>query len=132
MVIHKEYQLPFPREDVFEAWVSEDAVVAPITRIESNPIEGGEYRLYSESPTGNSEMVGEFQEVIENEKLQYTWHWEESNETTLITVTFAEGEDGPDSTEVVIEHANFESEDSAELHDTGWDSYVEGLTLYLR
>lgn len=124
MKLQKNYTTKIRRDILFDAWVSPDSVIEPITKIESNPVEGGIYKLYSESPSGTAVMLGEFKEVVPNEKLEYTWHWEGSDEKTLIRVEFKEREG---ETHVAIEHNGFLTEESKEMHDTGWDSYLKGL-----
>lgn len=122
--INKKYILNFPRTLLFEAWISPDTVIPPVSRIEVDPKVGGFLKLMVETPQGASTMVGEFLTVSYHKQLVYTWQWDNNGEITKITVDFKEVENG---TEISISHAGFHSQSSQATHDTGWDSYINGL-----
>lgn len=84
--------------------------------------------MHSRSPQGAARMVGKFMDLVPNEKIVYTWHWEGSDEDTLITVTFTE-QDG--ITHVHIGHEGFQTQESLDMHDAGWDAYFEALEKML-
>lgn len=126
MIIEKTYTTQVSGVQLFQAWISEEAVIAPVERIESDPVEGGRYRLWS----GPSVMTGVFKRVIPNELLQYSWCWDEAEEMTEITVKFSDHPEG--GTQVSLTHSAFLSEESRAMHDTGWDSYFEGLIRFIK
>lgn len=125
--IHKRYILNYARDIVFDAWVSSEAVIAPVTAIEVDPRVGGIYKLTVDGERP-SHMVGKYLEFDRPSKLVYTWEWNKDGEVSQITVQFKEHEDG---TELIIDHSDFAKESSRNSHDTGWDSYVSGLTQWL-
>lgn len=131
MKIIKSYETTLPVEKIFQAWISEDSVVPPVTKIFSNPVVGGEYILETRGshPLSVVKMIGEFLEVEKNSRLKYTWHWEGIEETTIVTVDFLEVDR---QTQVNILHEGFLTEESKQMHDSGWDSYWAGLIEILK
>lgn len=122
--ITKQYQSTHSAQQLYEAWISDKMVVAPITRIESDARIGGQYILHSQSPQGSVRMLGKFTDLIPNERIEYTWQWEGTTEETLITVTFTSREE---RTYVEVRHQGFQTVESLEMHDSGWDSYFNAL-----
>ena len=126
MDLIKNYTSKIEKTMLYQAWISPEMVIPPITKIESNPIIGGVYKLYSQTSDGVGIMNGQFQSLIENEALIYSWHWEGANEHTLVTVIFKEIENRG-GTNINIEHTGFQSEESKAMHSFGWDSYFSQL-----
>ncbi|MEX0317146.1 MAG: SRPBCC domain-containing protein [Ruegeria sp.] len=129
MNIDKEYELPFPVSEVFTAWVSSETIIPPASRMNIEPVPGGCYELFMDGPDGGASNRGRFHLVQPNERLVYTWEWNGDGEVTVIDVTFQS--DGP-QTRLRLSHRGFLSEDSAKMHDAGWDSYIQGLTDHIR
>lgn len=126
--ITKTYNIDLPREQLYEAWISPETVIAPVSKIEVDPKVGGYLRLIAETPEGNSVMHGEFLVLAHPDQLVYTWEWDQNGEVTQITVDFRERAGG---TEIMLNHTGFESEESRAMHDAGWDSYVDGVVQKL-
>ncbi|MDN5200971.1 SRPBCC domain-containing protein [Fulvivirgaceae bacterium BMA10] len=124
MKVSKVYFTKIEKEKLFEAWISSDMVIEPVSRIESDPVVGGQYKLYAESPTGTSVMSGEFKVIDKYERLEYTWHWEGTGEITVVNIAFKQV---LDQTIVKLEHEGFATIESRDIHDAGWDNYFEGL-----
>ena len=122
--IHKNYRFDRSPERVFEAWTSNDTIVAPVTRHEIELRVGGKIRLFIETDEMTSVMEGEYKEISKPDRLVYTWEWVGSGEMTTVIVQFEAIEGG---TEVSIVHSGFTSQESKETHDSGWDSYLEQL-----
>ena len=129
MKILKTYRMLQPKSEVFEAWVSESSVIAPVTSIKSDPKVGGKYILYVGEGEQQHQMTGVFKQFVRGEKLEYSWNWQGTDEVTTVTVDFQESADG--STLVTLSHQGFQSEESKSIHDQGWDSYVSGLSKLL-
>lgn len=124
MIIQKTYVLDLSSKTLFEAWVSPNMTIPPVTKIECDPVRGGVFKFWAESPEAVGIMIGVFEEVIHYKKLKYTWQWEGSEEESLVTVEF--DEDANQAT-IRLEHSGFLSQESKDAHDVGWDSYVNGL-----
>lgn len=126
--ITSNWVLPFTQAEVYAAWVSNDTVIPPATRMDIKPEVGGHYRLYAAGDGFTATNEGVFLSVEQNKHLRYSWHWEGDEETTEVEVTFASHATG---TELHLTHSGFLTEDSRGRHDEGWNSYVAGLTQFL-
>ena len=126
--ISKSYVLPFPVERVYQAWVSSDTVIAPATAMDIDPVVGGHYRLIMDTPTYKGGNQGTFTRVSPNQRLTYSWEWDNDGEVTEIDVVFSAHQDG---TSVHVSHTGFTKEESQRNHDSGWDSYIAGFIEHL-
>jgi uncharacterized protein YndB with AHSA1/START domain len=124
MKIEKSYNLPFPRNQVFAAWISSETVISPATRMNVDPRVGGHYKLFMETPDFTAKCEGRFSKIVEDEFLQYSWEWNGDGETSEIAVKFSDHENG---THIELIHEKFTKQESVAMHDAGWDSYVGGL-----
>lgn len=129
MIIDKRYHLPFSPATVYAAWISSDTVIAPATRMEIDPIVGGHYRLFIKTPDMTMLNVGKFLQVEPETRLSYTWEWNGDGEISEIDVTFVPAEPG---TDVHLRHTGFTKPESLVAHDRGWDSYIDGLSAFLK
>ena len=128
MKIEKTYDLPFPPDRVFDAWICPDTVIAPTTRIDINPTVGGHYRHFLEQEDRCNRAEGLFFTVEQDRRVRYTWERDRDGEITEIDVLFDGGQKG---TTLHICHSGFRREESLADHDSGWDSYVEQLGALL-
>ncbi len=128
MEITKRYELPFPLETVYAAWVSSDTVIPPATGMDVLPEVGGHYRLLMDMPDFKGMNEGKFLRVEPNQRVTYTWEWNGDGEVSTIDVRFSQSGDG---TRIDLLHNGFTREESVTNHDSGWDSYIEGFTGYL-
>ena len=129
MNIEKVDEIPFPPEQVYAAWVSSDTVIPPATAMDVNPVEGGHYRLIMETPEFVGRNEGRFLAVDPGTHIRYTWEWNRDGEISEIDVRFSASAAG---TRITLVHSGFRSQVSTEMHDSGWDSYVEGFTAFLQ
>lgn len=128
MEINKHYDLPFPVETVFAAWVSSDTVIPPATGMDVLPEVDGHYRLIMETPDFNGRNEGKFLLVEPNTRVIYTWEWNNDGEVSTVDVSFKASDEG---TRIDLVHNGFTSNESVTNHDSGWDSYIEGFTRHL-
>ncbi|MGH7742525.1 MAG: SRPBCC family protein [Candidatus Eiseniibacteriota bacterium] len=120
--------LPHPREKVFEAWTNPRAlsrwfaptddyrVVVPV--LELKP--GGRYTIEMHHTGGNVHSATGTYRVIERPgRLEFTWRWdnEPGESETFVTVEFLER---GASTELVLTHERFGTEEAREAHNQGW------------
>src|SRR3546814_1903640 len=80
-------------------------------------------------------MHGVYREIVEPEKIVFTWTWidEEGHpgHETLVTVTLEEvGKDGA-QTKLTLHHAVFESVTARDAHNGGWTECFERLAAYV-
>ena len=129
-----------PRRLVFKAWTEPEHLVRwwgpmgftlPSCKLELRP--GGAYRFCMRSPEGtNHWLVGAYREVVENERLVFTWAWEDEagrpQHETLVTATFA---DEGRKTRLTVHHAVFESTTARTEHNAGWNDSLDRLAEVL-
>ena len=119
-----------PRAWVVHAW--RDPVVLaewfcpnPSTSVmaELNVDANGYYKV----TMGSQVVRGEYLEVQLPERLVFTWHWEHEPDVrpTTVRVTFTER--SPDSTEVLLEHLDFDNDGEAQSHLEGWTITLDRL-----
>ncbi len=130
--LSKTYSVKTDR--MYQAWTSAEELAkwwgpeGYTTTIEKMEVEvGGEYKFAMNPPEGEAKvLVGRYEEVLQNEKLVFTWKWEDADNAfpeTKVTVQFVD-QDG--STEVKVTHEQLPSEEAAEGHNQGWSSSLEG------
>lgn len=129
-----------PRSLVFKVWTQPEHFsrwLGPkdFTTIgcQMNVQVGGMYRACIRSPEGTDYwMQGIYREIIEPERLVFTFAWEDENSQpkheTLVTVTF---EEQGNKTLMTFQQAIFESIESRDSHNTGWSECFDRLATYL-
>ncbi len=129
-----------PRSLVFSAWIEPQHLVRwfgprgyTVPSYTLDPRPGGGWRCCMVSPKGVENWVrGVFREVLEPERLAFTWAHENPDGTlgheTLITVTFA---DLGEKTRLTLRQETFESIEARNDHRNGWSSAIECLAEYL-
>ena len=134
LVLSRSFDAPV--EKVFGAWTNPEIArkwMAPgemTAEVDMDARVGGRYRIQMKEPDGNMHITaGEYTEVVENERLTYTWQWESSDEETLVTVEFR-GSDS-DRTEVNITHTRFSTAALRDDHEQGWTSCIAKLEALL-
>lgn len=122
-----------PVDRVFGAWSDSEQVSrwfapgdmrVPDASIDCRP--GGRYRVVMEDTDGTQHIVtGEYREVVDNERLAFTWQWEGSEVVTFVEVDFRAID--ADNTELSVVHTLFETEEQRDLHGQGWGACLEKL-----
>jgi uncharacterized protein YndB with AHSA1/START domain len=125
-----------PCEEVFRAWTEAGAmerwfapsddytVVVPELELRV----GGAYRIEMHHQGGAVHKVGgTYREIQPPRLLSFTWQWEGSGET-LVTVELREK---GATTEVVLTHSPFSSDEERDKHDHGWVGCLDRLARYL-
>ncbi|MEM8982266.1 MAG: SRPBCC domain-containing protein [Pseudomonadota bacterium] len=128
MNIEKTITIDNPVAKVYAAWVSSDTVIPPATRMDIDARVGGHYILHATTPEFSARNAGTFSVVEPNQRLVYSWEWDNDGEASTIDVRFtAKG----DQTVIDLVHSGFKSEGSVSQHDAGWDHYFAGLAAFL-
>ena len=128
MELEKRDEIPFPVAQGFAAGLSSETVIRPATEMDALPEVGGHYRLFTETPAFDTTNEGTFSIVEPEQRVVYTREWNHDGEVSTIDVCFAQSEIG---TGIHILHSGFEKPKSVAQHDSGWDSYLAGLTAHL-
>jgi uncharacterized protein YndB with AHSA1/START domain len=125
-----------PRGLVFKAWTDPGRRMSwwgprdyPATHMEMDVRPGGAWRGCLRSGKDGRELWqgGVFREVVEPDRVVFTFAWEEEGERgleTLVTVTFAE-QDG--KTRMTFHQAPFQSVEERDGHEGGWTSSFDRL-----
>lgn len=96
---------------------------------ETDPTVGGRFRIHMHSDDGDHIAVGEYLEIVPNQKLIFTWSWETGTvKNTLVTVTL---KPAGNATNVELLHERLPDPDAVAKHTGGWTSCLDNLaTLY--
>jgi uncharacterized protein YndB with AHSA1/START domain len=87
---------------------------------------GGRFRIVMRTPAGEEHDVsGVFKEVVQDEKLVYTWAWRSTPERESL-VTFMLRRDG-ELTLLTLKHEQFFDETARDNHESGWNEILDGL-----
>lgn len=120
-------------ERLYEAWTDPVALrrwLCPgdmtVPEAEADVRAGGRYRITMRAPDGALHVTGgEYREVVPNERLVFSWKWEDSAIDTLVTVEFAASGDG--GSEMVLTHEGFAEAEARDKHGMGWNACLEKL-----
>lgn len=129
-----ERVLNSPRDVVFQTWASSDAIAnwhcGSITSAVMQLKPGGAFRLDFEADKNCdvATVSGTYREVIPNERIVYSWKWNNAAWDSLVTVDFSDYEGG---TLVQIQHDQLESAELVDGHREGWSNCLDGLRDYL-
>ena len=129
MIITTERHFEFTAEQVYAAWVGEDTLVAPVTRIEKDVRLGGHYRLFVQTDDFTAVMQATYLEIQPNRKLVYSWEWNDDGEETRVEVNFIPQGNG---CLVKLAHGEFQKQESFDRHAFGWENYFDGLVKQLK
>lgn len=125
-----------PLEVVYKAWIEPEQMQKWFgcdqcrgLKIAQDFRVGGQYRVDMHLANDTIMTVfGEYKEIIPNKKIVYSWSNnfpEIPADNTEVTVEFSfNGE----STEVYLKHVNFQFEESATSHTSGWSFALDKLS----
>lgn len=124
-----------PRSLVFRVWSTPEHLMrwwgpkdfaCTLARTDFRP--GGAWRTSIRSPEGTDHGAGGvYREIVEPERLVFTFAWDESSET-LVTVTF---EDVDGQTKLTFRQTPFNTVESRDSHQEGWSECLDRLETYL-
>lgn len=122
---------------LFLAWTHPEQLVrwfAPGTMTTLNACaeakSGGRYRIAMQNAQGEQFIVGgEYLTVIDNARLQFTWHWEGSEHTTHVAIVFESVT--AERASLTLTHSGFTDQESCDKHRQGWQDCLAKLKEYL-
>ena len=131
-----------PRETVFEAWTKVEHVVnwfgpngftAPFCEIDFRV--GGSYRICMRSPESGDHWVwGEYQEIVEPERIVFTWRRGQDYRGELWSSTIVElsfEPKGDTATQFTLRQSQFETVPYCEEHSIGWNQCLDRFGEYV-
>jgi uncharacterized protein YndB with AHSA1/START domain len=137
--LHMTKQLNGKRGTVYRAWTDPAELAkwfgpeeAQIKLAETDLKVNGKYRITMEGPTGDQFTVsGVYREIVEDEKLVFTWKWEFEPEDVPPSLVTIQLRDAGNGTEMSLTHNQFVDEDHMGKHNEGWESSFACLAKYL-
>lgn len=135
--VHVTKNFPATKKELYKAWTEEEQLKQwwkplnkKLTHVENDISEGGKVAYQFED---NLQVQGEYKNVIEGEKLVYSWVWDFPEESMhkgeyLLTVQFKEN---GDESSIDITQENFKDEHSIKPHEEGWQEALEELKQHL-
>lgn len=119
-----------PVEMVFRAWTEPEQLrqwfgpaEATCLSLTADIKNGGAFRIHMVSKTGDHIAIGEYLEIIPNQRLRFSWSWESyAMPDSVVTVVF---EDLGPATRLTLIHEGLPDQEDAEQHTHGWTSLVE-------
>jgi uncharacterized protein YndB with AHSA1/START domain len=128
--------LAAPRKLVFQAWSQPEHLVRwfgpkgftlPFCEVDFRP--SGAYRFCMRSPDGVDHWVsGFYREIVEPERIVFTWEREDPRRESVVTLTFAERDGG---TLLTLHHAEFTTIADRDSHRGGWTECLDRLAALL-
>jgi uncharacterized protein YndB with AHSA1/START domain len=125
-----------PIDKVFKAWTEPDQIVkwfgcpeASYSRVVTYDLRvGGEYRIEMvRENDGPLVVFGNFKEIVPNKKVSFTWtnNFEEHPaQDTLVSVELSSV---GTTTEILLQHSLFQTNNAAEGHTMGWGAALDKL-----
>jgi uncharacterized protein YndB with AHSA1/START domain len=130
-----------PRSLVYKAWTEPEHMINWLgpqgftSKILKSELRvGGAYRFYMRDPQGGDHwQQGVFREIVEPEKLVFTYEWanergEATRPQTVVTILL---EEMGGKTRMTLRQGLFESVSARDDHQGGWNSSLERLAKYL-
>ena len=135
--IKRTFAAPVPT--IFDAWTKPERLkkwfLMPNQGQESTIHEvdlrvGGKIRAEVQNKEGKTHrLLAVFKEIVPQQKLVYTWKWEEGmpeGGESLVTILFRQmGESN--FTEVTLTHERFPNAKVRDQHNMGWNACLDGL-----
>lgn len=129
--------IPAPRKDVFEAWLSPQALkrfMCPaegmsVPKVEIDPRVGGSFLIVMAAGSKEIPHRGEYKTIERHTRLAFTWLSPHTTPGSLVTIDFREK--GPRETEVALHHVGLVSEEARKSHEGGWSGILHKLATHL-
>ena len=126
-------EIAAPAETLFDAWLDAESLgtwmrprVISETRAETDPREGGEFRIVMVRDQSDLLHQGTYREIDRPSRLVFTWSSAATNHRdSVVTVTFEPLESG--STMVEIHQVGLQDEESRAGHTEGWSDALAEL-----
>ena len=138
--VHLTRHLKAPRDRVFSYFSSADGLLQWMGPGDVKVLEcladfrvGGAYSVRMTSPQfGEMTASGVYREIVEPEKIVYTWKWEDDEDWAKVeSVVSIELTAIGEETELRLSHAGFPSPESRGNHEHGWGACLGKLEALL-
>jgi uncharacterized protein YndB with AHSA1/START domain len=86
--------------------------------------ENGKYRFRFTAPDGSEQVLqGAYQQIENEQKLVFTWQWQDEDHCTDVAITFTPGKHK--GCDLHIVHSGFLDEEDRQLHEQAWLGCLE-------
>lgn len=130
------------KEQLYQAWTKEEELKQWWKPMGSQLIEftgevdkGGDlkYKFDGKDNLSSFIITGQYDEVVENEKLVYSWNWEFPEDKDVennykLTINFQEADGG---SKLSILQENLQNADAVSTHTKGWEKAFADLESFL-
>jgi uncharacterized protein YndB with AHSA1/START domain len=133
-----ERHYPCAVDQVWGAWTDPQALSrwfgtgkpGAVTQAEIDLRVGGHYRIVTRLPDGGTNDVsGQYQEVVQNSRLVFTWAWASTPErVSRVSIEFVARDAG---TTLCFVHDRFFDDQARANHERGWSSLFEQLDAFV-
>ncbi|MGQ8365298.1 SRPBCC family protein [Glaciecola sp. 1036] len=118
----------FVNPTLIKKWCAPNNLVA--TQFVGQVLPGEHFRLHLESEDGFQQTVfGAYQEVIPNQKISFTWRWEDTNDISMVEVCLENTHN--DNTKFLLSQKGFRQKSDMLQQQFAWIDCLENLSLYL-
>jgi len=102
-----------------------------VSQIMSSFKEGGRYRIKLLEPNGvEIALTGEYVTILANEKLVFSWAWEDGvEETVMSSVEILFEETREREVALTLIHSGFNNQEECDQHQYAWMSCLEKLAV---
>jgi uncharacterized protein YndB with AHSA1/START domain len=129
--------IPAPRKEVFEAWLSPQALqrfMCPaegmtVPKVEVDARVGGSFLIVMAAGEQEIPHRGEYQTIDRYNRLVFTWLSPHTTPGSLVPIDFREK--GPKETEVTLHHVGLATEEARKSHEGGWGAILQKLGAHL-
>ncbi|HEY7456855.1 MAG TPA: SRPBCC domain-containing protein [Solirubrobacterales bacterium] len=140
LVLELERVLPSPPATVFRAFADPPTLAAwwgpegfTIPALDFPARAGASYRIEMQPPEGDPfNLIGEFREVKEPERLVFTFVWEQPDPDDVEMLAELTFEDFGNQTRATLRQKPFKTEERLSLHRDGWTDSFNKLEALLK
>lgn len=102
-----------------------------VAQIMLNFAKGGQYRAVLQGPDGFQQtIVGTYHEIIQNQRICFTWRWDDTNDVTKVDLEFSALPNI--TTTFKLTQSGFSQEQDMLNQQYGWLACLEKLSLATR
>jgi uncharacterized protein YndB with AHSA1/START domain len=126
-----------PVEALFAAWIEPEQLrrwhapgemTVPELSVDLRP--GGRFRIVMQNSAGEQHtVVGEYAEIVPNQRLAFSWQWEGSEHHSRVSVDFKALDAA--SSELTLTHSGFADGEARDNHAQGWGGCFVNLRRHL-
>jgi uncharacterized protein YndB with AHSA1/START domain len=117
------------KPELLKLWFAPGDMTVPEAHADVS--EGGNYRIVMQETDGTQHIVGgTYQKIIPNERMEFSWQWEGSPNSTHVVLLFKPLDDNRSSLELI--HSEFSQQEDCDKHEMGWKGCLHNLPKALK